>query len=292
VDHIEEVGSKDSFSLSLDLCRQGIVSGPSSGFNLKGLYQFIEKRKINGSLASLAGQDGEIHCVFLCCDLPYQYINDYFSTLGEEHFPAIHNEVGLLNRVAWCKMHTVANKTSQHLTKVDLYRYDDKWERQAADALSAFFDIDLNLEPASSSTETVLPKPGTVVIDLRQSADFDKFHLPGSLNIPISVESLPSPFKNPNVLESLWLKLEEIFKNPSKEVKAHIAGTKILVLCYDGDSARVATSVLNAKGYESESVKGGFRALSLLSGQSASGDKAAQANMSIEEVLSRPVAIS
>jgi rhodanese-related sulfurtransferase len=290
VDYIEEVGSKDSFSLSLDLCRQGIVSGPSSGFNLKGLYQFLEKRKINGSLSSLAGQDGEIHCVFLCCDLPYQYINDYFSTLGEEHFPAIHNEVGLLKRRA--QVHTEANKPLQHLTRVDLYRYDDKWERQAADALSAFFDLDLNLEPSSNSIETVLPKPGTVVIDLRQPADFDKFHLPGSFNIPVSQESLPSPFKNPDVLESLWLELEEIFKNPSKEVKAQIAGKKVLVLCYDGDSARVATSVLNAKGYESESVKGGFRELSLLSGQASSGEKAATAGVSIEEVLSQPVVIS
>jgi hypothetical protein len=30
------VGSKDSFSLSLRLCREGLVCGPSSGFNLQG----------------------------------------------------------------------------------------------------------------------------------------------------------------------------------------------------------------------------------------------------------------
>ena len=93
VDHIEEVGSHDSFSLSLDLCRNGLVCGHSSGFNLKGLYQFIEKCKVEGSLSDLAGEDGEVHCVFLCCDLPYQYINEYFDKLGEKHFPTIHNEV-------------------------------------------------------------------------------------------------------------------------------------------------------------------------------------------------------
>jgi hypothetical protein len=94
VDHIEEVGSHDSFSLSLSLCREGLVCGPSSGFNLKGLYQFLAARKADGSLAQLAGEDGEIHCVFLCCDLPYQYINEYFDKLGPEYFPTIHNEVG------------------------------------------------------------------------------------------------------------------------------------------------------------------------------------------------------
>jgi cysteine synthase len=36
VDAIEEVGSKDAFGLSLQLCREGLICGPSSGFNLKG----------------------------------------------------------------------------------------------------------------------------------------------------------------------------------------------------------------------------------------------------------------
>lgn len=93
VDCIEEVGSHDSYSLSLDLCREGIVCGPSSGFNLKGLFQFIEKHKAAGTLQDLAGDDGEIHCVFLCCDLPYQYINEYFDKLGSEYFTPITNEV-------------------------------------------------------------------------------------------------------------------------------------------------------------------------------------------------------
>lgn len=92
VDQIEEVGSHDSFSWSIELCRQGLVCGPSSGFNLRGLFQFIEKRKADGTLADLAGPDGEIHCVFLCCDLPYQYISDYFEKLGEGYFPSMKNE--------------------------------------------------------------------------------------------------------------------------------------------------------------------------------------------------------
>lgn len=93
VDHIEEVGSHDSFALSLELCRHGLVCGPSSGLNLEGLYQFLEKQKSGAGVAQLAGPDAEIHCVFLCCDLPYQYIDEYFAKLGDEHFPMIHNEV-------------------------------------------------------------------------------------------------------------------------------------------------------------------------------------------------------
>lgn len=93
VDAIEEVGSSESYALSLNLCREGLVCGPSSGFNLQGLFQMLEKRKTTGTLPELAGPDRIIHCVFLCCDLPYQYIGEYFQKLGPEQFPPIQNEV-------------------------------------------------------------------------------------------------------------------------------------------------------------------------------------------------------
>jgi cysteine synthase len=97
VDTIEEVGSAESYTLSLNLCREGIVCGPSSGFNLQGLFQTLEKRKRKtaGALSELAGPDGIIHCVFLCCDLPYQYIDEYFQKLDEKSFHPIRNEVSL-----------------------------------------------------------------------------------------------------------------------------------------------------------------------------------------------------
>lgn len=94
-DVLEEVGAIDSYSLSLDLTRQGIVCGPSSGFTLKGLFQRLEKRKQNGTLSQLAGTNGEINCVFMCCDLPYQYLNEYFDNLGPEKFKPLRNEVEL-----------------------------------------------------------------------------------------------------------------------------------------------------------------------------------------------------
>lgn len=100
MDGLEEVCSKDSFSLSLDLTRQGIVCGPSSGFTLKGLLQRLERRKQEGTLSQLAGSNGEINCVFMCCDLPYQYINEYFDKLGAEKFHPIQNEV------SWVESHT------------------------------------------------------------------------------------------------------------------------------------------------------------------------------------------
>jgi hypothetical protein len=93
IDTFEEVNSTDSYSYSMQLSREGIVCGPSSGFNLKGLFQHIEKRKAAGTLKELANSNGDINCVFLCCDLPYQYISEYFTKLGESHFHPVVNKV-------------------------------------------------------------------------------------------------------------------------------------------------------------------------------------------------------
>ncbi|KAI1463432.1 tryptophan synthase beta subunit-like PLP-dependent enzyme [Daldinia caldariorum] len=264
VDHIEEVGSHDSFSLSLDMCREGIVCGPSSGFNLKGLFQFIEKQKAAGKLEEYAGEDGEIHCVFLCCDLPYQYINEYFDKLGPEYFPSITNE-------------------AQALTKVDLYRYDEAWEKDATAALSSFLEVKRptikeeilsnlpkGVETKRNLSETISLKDGAVILDIRQPDDFGEFSLPGSVNLPFADPSTASPFSEPAVLEALWLKLEEYFRSPHNETVSLLQAKRILVLCYDGNSSRVATSVLRAKGYEADSVRGGFQALGDLQGSNDS----------------------
>jgi hypothetical protein len=93
IDTFEEVNSTDSYSYSMQLSREGIVCGPSSGFNLRGLFQFIEKRKAAGTLRELANPNGDINCVFLCCDLPYQYISEYFTKLDESHFHPVLNKV-------------------------------------------------------------------------------------------------------------------------------------------------------------------------------------------------------
>lgn len=158
--------------------------------------------------------------------------------------------------------------------KVDLYRYDEKWERSASEALDAFFDVDrgalldMVLADPKSGLSTAInlqsilrSRPDTTIIDLRQSQDFKSFHLPSSINMPFVHNSTPSPFSDAKLLESLWKALEDSFKSPKPEMQSLLQGKKILLTCYDGDSARVATSVLRAKGYEVDSIKGGFGAL-------------------------------
>ncbi|KAJ5580844.1 hypothetical protein N7450_007145, partial [Penicillium hetheringtonii] len=222
VDEIQEVGSSDSYTLSLQLCREGLM---------------VSKRKAAGTLSDLAGPDGLTHCVFLCCDLPYQYINEYFQKLGTEQFPPIRNE---------------------RLTKVDLHRYDEAWERDALDVLPEVYGSPRSL--SETPLREITLKPQHRVIDLRKSEDFQAWHLPGSINL--SLDSIgphsPSPFSDPSILEAQWVELEQIFQS---RILSDLGSCHVLVLCYDGDTARVATSVLRARGLDADSVRGGYRAL-------------------------------
>ncbi|KAJ5295139.1 hypothetical protein PENANT_c035G11320 [Penicillium antarcticum] len=240
VDTIEEVGSLESYTLSLNLCREGLVCGPSSGFNLQGLFQTLEKRKAKGTLSELSGPDGKTHCVFLCCDLPYQYIGEYFQKLGDEQFPPIRNE---------------------RLTKVDLHRYDESWERDALEVLPQFYGSPRTL--AQCQLSEIALKTQNRVLDLRKPLDFYAWNLPGSMNLQLSSVGphTPSPFSDPGLLEAQWVELEKIFTDDAlvSDLRRH----HVLVVCYDGDTARVATSVLRAKGIEADSVRGGHRALKM-----------------------------
>ncbi|WQF79224.1 Putative Rhodanese-like domain, tryptophan synthase beta chain-like, PALP domain-containing protein [Colletotrichum destructivum] len=253
VDHVEHVGSHESYALSLELCRQGLIAGPSSGFNLQGLYQFLDKRLEAGSLKELADEAGEVHCVFICCDLPYQYIDEYFAKLGPEHFPAIHNE---------------------NLQKVDLHRYDEAWEKNPAEiflqipqtSIVRTEDAQLPSTPRyiDTSSASLIPRlPNMAIIDLRKPEDFQTHHIPGSENIPVVESSDWKPFSDAKILEKVWLKLEATLdpKTETGKILEAYRQKPIVVLCYDGDSSRVATSVLRARGFEADSVRGGFRAL-------------------------------
>lgn len=61
----------------------------------KGLLNYLEGQKSAGTLSNLAGGDGLINCVFVCCDLPYQYIDEYFDKVESEAFHPIRNHVSV-----------------------------------------------------------------------------------------------------------------------------------------------------------------------------------------------------
>ncbi|TIB59850.1 hypothetical protein E3P78_03390 [Wallemia ichthyophaga] len=221
VDTIEEVGSKDSYELSLWLSRNGIIAGPSSGFNLKGLYNYLDRAKEMKELDKLrSSEDGFVNCVFICCDLPYVYMSEYKEKLGEAYFAPMHNS---------------------ELLGVDKYPYLDGWE----------------LHPEEAAV--IAKQVSTQVLDLRSSSLFNQFRIPSSVNIPI-LEDLyphytPNPFLNASEMARQWPILDEKLAAVADPYR----GSKCLViLCEYGGTSRSAVSVLRNSGFEAFTVRGGI----------------------------------
>jgi len=161
-----------------------------------------------------------------------------------------------------------------------LYRYDEAWEKDPRSVLDEVYRVggtlarDMLLFLCNRRSveregweQFVSPAPDTVVIDLRQREDFEKFSLPGSISLPIVVPDRSEPFSDPSVLASLWRELESRFgqggdkNNTDLEICSQLRDKNALLLCYNGNSARVATSVLRAKGFRADSMRGGIKAL-------------------------------
>jgi cysteine synthase len=85
-DAIVEVETKESFKRSLELCRCGLMAGPSSGFALSGLLKFLQARVADSSLDTLRNEDGEVLATFICADTPLPYLDKYSTHLDPTDF--------------------------------------------------------------------------------------------------------------------------------------------------------------------------------------------------------------
>ncbi|RDB18452.1 Cysteine synthase B [Hypsizygus marmoreus] len=227
LDFMEEVGSFLSYEKSLELCRNGLLVGPSSGLALVGLLNFLKKRKAENSLDMLRNRDGEIPCVFICCDQPFQYIHEYFDKLGHSYFLPIKNE---------------------ELFATDLYPYNIDWEVTPEHAQQLVFSPNRD-----SSGLGKVP----IIVDLRDQANFKASHIPGSRNLDIGADTLPNPYKDPKTLVILFDLLDTRFTATDPEYGAALREKLVLLLSRDGNVARLASSILRHRGVSAYYVIGG-----------------------------------
>jgi cysteine synthase A len=223
-DHLEEVGTKQSFLKSLELCRGGIVAGPSAGFALQGLLQFLSKQKEQDKLDSMKNEDGEIVAVFICPDSPFPYIDEYFEYLDASHFPDIEHEELLINKPGEAKP-----------KKQDFERMPAAFDIDPSDAYEMAYPISQKevWMQLKASGNTAL-RENVSIIDIRPYNEFIHYHLPGS-------ERMDS---------------HDVTDNPSKLSKK-LKGKKVLLVCAMGIRTRVVAEFLREKGVEAYSIKGG-----------------------------------
>ena len=208
----------------MELCRAGIVAGPSSGFALQGLLQFLSQQKKRGTLDTMRNEDGEIVAVFICPDSPFPYVEEYFEYLEESHFPKIERAELLINKPGEAK-------PKKHDFKI----------------IPAAFDIEPNdayemaypLSPKEAwahlkESGNVALREKVSIIDIRPYNEFIHFHLPGS-------ERMDS---------------HEITENLSKLSKKW-KRKKILLVCPMGIQTKTVAGLLRDKDVEAYSIKGG-----------------------------------
>ncbi|KAJ6463184.1 tryptophan synthase beta subunit-like PLP-dependent enzyme [Mycena vulgaris] len=221
VDCIEEIGPVESYEKSLELCRNGLLVGPSSGLTLLGLLKFLGKKKAAGQLDALRDADGTIPCAFICCDQPFQYISEYFDKLGPSYFLPIKNA---------------------ELIGVDPYNYNIDWEITPATAHAML---------ASTST------PAPTVLDLRDAEDFAAAHLPGTRNLPLGARAAANPYKDPPTMVMQFALLDARLAADGEF--GALAGV-VLTVSYKGHVGRLAMSVLRNRGVVAHCVMGGVEA--------------------------------
>ena len=225
-DYIEEVGTKESFEKSLELCRAGIMAGASSGFALAGLLNFLSKLKENGELDKLRNSDGEIVAVFICPDSPLPYLNEYFEYLDASHFPKIENE-GLL-----------INKPDKNKKKADRPATieSNRFELDIDEAYETIYPLSIQETWRRLTEGKEVPTRADVeVIDIRSRGEFLHFHLPNSRQIESYkiVENLPKFSRE-------WRK------------------RKVILFCPMGVRTKILAEVLRKKKIEAYSVRGGL----------------------------------
>jgi len=76
-------GTTESYKQSLDLCRAGLMAGPSSGFALAGLLRFLREQP---NLDRFRNADDEVICAFVCGDTPFPYLDKYSTILAPTEF--------------------------------------------------------------------------------------------------------------------------------------------------------------------------------------------------------------
>lgn len=222
VDDVREIGTKESFESSLALCRAGLMVGPSSGFALAGLIDFIREQKETGTLNKLKNRDGEIVAVFICPDSPLPYLSEYFEYLDASLFPKIENENLLINKPNDKEIKKLVVVTAtQEIGPEEAYRRSYPVSKKVLwQIVNEEKEIPLNTD--------------VVIVDVRTSQEFEHFHLPGSKHIELQK------------LSGQLSKLQKTAKNK-----------KVIFVCKTGNRSGIATQLARSKKIDALNLAGG-----------------------------------
>ncbi|KJZ71534.1 hypothetical protein HIM_09072 [Hirsutella minnesotensis 3608] len=267
-------------------------TGPQIVTQLPEINVFCATVGTGGTLGRLAdARTGETSCVFVCADLPYQYVDMYHAKLGEDEFPKIYNQelltcdsdvyddrfhltpphlVNLLDRGDIISSLFCQSGISGCCSSLQQYAPPPKspesnsasscpGSTSSSSSSSSLSSLSAHLStPCSLSGCSLGPMP--TVIDFRSEAEFRQSHLQRSINLPLPDRS-DDLFASPGEVHQRWTELTELFEEQKCFHPSWPNATdgKILLVCTHGDTSRMATAMLRARGRDAYCVKGGFQ---------------------------------
>lgn len=81
LDYKIKIKTKDAFQNSFEMCRLGILAGPSGGMALAGLLQMLREQKAAGTLDKFRNANGEVVAAFINPDSMLPYLEKYSTHL-------------------------------------------------------------------------------------------------------------------------------------------------------------------------------------------------------------------
>lgn len=98
------------------------------------------------------------------------------------------------------------------------------------------------------------------VLDLRSPEDFEHGHISGAISTPLAnlTATTPNPYDDGKLLQSQWKDLKDKFSGDDFE---RVGSRPVVVVCYNGETSRLASALLRGQGYEAYSIAGGVSRL-------------------------------
>jgi rhodanese-related sulfurtransferase len=96
-----------------------------------------------------------------------------------------------------------------------------------------------------------------VVLDLRDAVDFQKSHLPSSVNLDVGASAQPNPYQDPPTMVKQFKFLDERLAATDAEFGAPLENKVVFTLSYKGHVGRLAMSILRNRKVQAHCVMGG-----------------------------------
>jgi cysteine synthase/rhodanese-related sulfurtransferase len=226
VTDVEQVGTKESFQKSVELCRAGLLVGPSAGFAYAGLLAYLDKKKKEGKLEDVKCGKRSVHAVFICPDSPLPYLEEYFLYLDESVFP----EIGKKELLIGTKQQERTEQKNRYAEVTPQELYEILFPNLSREEIGSLLEKgDINLPP------------DTVILDVRTADEYSHAYIPGSLHIDH----------------------EEALRS-SDDIARKYQKTKIYVYCKSGGRSSLVADALTERDCRVINLSGGMLAWSLM----------------------------